>query len=248
MTTVVPGRRPTLGVLGGMGPSATAEFLRVLASRSPATTDQDHPRIVLLSDPSVPDRTTALLAGDDGPLLPIRNGLLTLASWGADLLAVPCNTAHAYVDRIVASQVLAVPVVHIVDAALQAARRVSPRGAWLTATTGTVSCSLYQRRAAAVGYRLRVPDAALQLRIHAAVTLVKAGRTVDSGRVLAPVVRQLWHRDRQPVLAACTELPIAYAAARLPPELMISSLDALADACVAELYRVNGPVDLATAS
>lgn len=214
-----------------MGPLATAEFLRLLAERHPAATDQDHPRVVLLSDPSVPDRTAALLAGDDAPLAPIRDGLRTLAEWGADLLAVPCNTAHAYVDRLRP----AVPVVHVVEAALDAAQRASPAGCWLLASTGTVTTGLYQRRARARGYRVRVPDPADQSAVHAAVTLVKAGDPAAAGRVLAGVVDTLWRRDRRPVLAGCTELPIAYAAAGLPVAMRVCSLEALADACLAAL-------------
>ncbi|GAB2755028.1 cysteate racemase [Amycolatopsis magusensis] len=233
----------TLGVLGGMGPAATAEFLRLLALRVPARTDQEHPRIVLLSEPSVPDRTDALLAGEDTPLRPIREGLRTLVGWGADLLAVPCNTAHVFIDRISAQ--LPVPVVHIVDATLRAARRASPAGAWLTATTGTVTSGLYQERAASLGYPLLVPDEPLQHRIHRAASLVKANRTPEGGEEFADAVSQLWQRDRRPVVTACTELPIAYTAAGLPPESMVSSLDALATACAEELYRAAAPLRIA---
>ncbi|AXB49090.1 aspartate racemase [Amycolatopsis albispora] len=226
-----------------MGPAATAEFLRLLALRVPARSDQEHPRIVLLSEPSIPDRTEALLAGDDTPLRPIRDGLRTLVSWGADLLAVPCNTAHAYVDRVSAQ--LPVPLVHIVDATLRMARLASPPGAWLTATTGTVASGLYQERAAGLGYPLLVPDEAEQHRIHHAASLVKANRTDEGGEVFASAVAALWQRDPRPVVTACTELPIAYAAAGLPPEAAVSSLDALATACADELYRAATPLRIA---
>jgi aspartate racemase len=227
----------TLGVLGGMGPSATAEFLRLLAAHAPATTDQEHPRMVLLSEPTIPDRTAALVTGSDGPLPPIRDGLLTLARWGADLLAVPCNTAHVFIDRLRGQ--LPVPVVHIVDATLEQAMRTSPGGGWLTASTGTVLSGLYQKRAAELGYPLLLPDRRLQAAIHDAVTLVKANQIERAGEVFGPAVHTLWRRRHVPVVAACTELPLAYPAAGLPPELMISSLDALAAACVDDLY---GPV------
>lgn len=220
-----------LGVLGGMGPLATADFLRLLAERHPAGTDQEHPRVIVLSDPSVPDRTASLLAGDDAPLAPIAAGLRSLTAWGADLLAVPCNTAHAYVDRLD----LEVPVVHIVDAALDAAVRTAPGGAWLLASTGTVRTGLYQRRAAARGYPLRTPGPAGQRTVHEALTLVKAGDPDAAGWALRRVVHRLWQRAPLPVLAGCTELPIAYAAAALPPQGVLSCLEALADACLAAL-------------
>jgi aspartate racemase len=224
----------TLGVLGGMGPAATAEFLRLLASCVPARTDQQHPRIVMLSDPEVPERTSAILAGSDEPLPRIREGLLTLTHWGADLLAVPCNTAHAFVDRF--RWQLPVPLVHIVDVTLHEAVRRSPEGGWLAASTGTLVSGLYQRRAHALGYRLLVPDGATQTPIHDTGVLVKASRLDEAGHRFLPAVQALWRRQDLPVVAACTELPIAYAAAALPPEKVISSLHALASACAEELY------------
>ncbi len=225
----------TLGVLGGMGPAATAEFLRLLASCVPARTDQQHPRILLLSDPGVPERTSAILTGSDAPLPYLREGLLTLARWGADLLAVPCNTAHAFVDRFRGQ--LPVPLVHIVDATLREAMRRSPEGGWLAASTGTLVSGLYQRRAHALGYRLLVPDGATQVPIHDTGVLVKGNRVDAAGRRFLPAVQALWRCQDLPVVAACTELPIAYAAAALPAEKVISSLHALAWACAEELYR-----------
>ncbi|MEO3814836.1 amino acid racemase [Sphaerisporangium sp. B11E5] len=229
-----PRPRKTLGVLGGMGPAATAEFLRLLTVESPARTDQEHPRLLLLSEPGIPDRSAALLAGRDDPQAHLWEGLLLLAQWGADFLAVPCNTAHAFIEHFAGD--LPVPLVHIVDATLREAMRGSPGGGWLAATTGTVLNGLYQRRARELGYPLHVPDAAIQSRVQRASVLVKAGRVPDAGRLFLTAVHGMWRRHRLPVLAACTELPIAYTAAGLPPEYMVSSLRALAVACLGNLY------------
>lgn len=224
----------SLGVLGGMGPWATAEFLRLLAVTAPATTDQQHPRVLLLSEPTIPDRTAAVLTGDDAPLPALEHGLRTLAQWGADLLAVPCNTAHVYLDRLRGR--LPVPVVDIVDATLREAMRVSPAGGWLAASTGTVASGIYQRRAKELGYRVLVPDGARRDAIHTATVQVKANQATAAGDTFRGAVRALWQRARLPVIGACTELPIAFAAADLPPPMMISSLDALAHACLRQLY------------
>jgi len=223
----------TLGILGGMGPAATAEFLRLLASDAPAATDQEHPRIVMLSEPGIPDRSTAILNHDNEPAKWIRDGLATLAAWGADLLAIPCNTAHVFLDEVNVT----VPVVDIADATLDRAVSLSPDGAWLTATTGTLASGLYQKRAAALGYRLLVPEESTQHRVETAARLVKAGRHDEAGAEFAAAVHALWRREDLPVVAACTELPLAYAAAPLRPDKMISSLAALSAACVDNLYR-----------
>ncbi|MFI6934727.1 aspartate/glutamate racemase family protein [Streptomyces sp. NPDC050287] len=229
----------TLGVLGGMGPAATAEFLRLLAAASPADTDQDHPRLVMLSDPRIPDRTAAILDQDLAPAQRIADGLLRLSQWGADLLAVPCNTAHVFIDRFTVE--LPVPVVHIVDATLREAVRESPEGGWLAASTGTVVSGLYQRRAKALGYDLALPDHQIQQRIQNTSLLVKANRVASAANEFLQVTERLWEQRRLPLLGACTELPIAYEAAGLPSVMMVSSLSALARACVARLYETAEP-------
>ncbi|MFG3052739.1 aspartate/glutamate racemase family protein [Kitasatospora sp. NPDC048239] len=244
VTTPAPAR--TLGVLGGMGPAATAEFLRLLAADAPAVEDQQHPRVVMLSDPGIPDRSTAILTGDGEAGRRIRAGLWTLADWGADLLAVPCNTAHVFLAAFTAAS--PVPVVDIVDATLDAAVRLSPGGGWLTATTGTLASGLYQERAAVRGYPLHLPDGATQRLVHAAAVQVKARRPESAADDLRTAVHRLWRQRPLPVLAACTELPLAYQQAALPPELMVSSLAALSRACVAELYRTAAPAGRARLS
>ena len=88
----------TLGVLGGMGPAATADFQRVLAERTPAGTDQEHPRMIVYSHTITPDRTTFLLGKGPDPTEYIKDGLKTLIGWGADILCVTCNTAHYFID------------------------------------------------------------------------------------------------------------------------------------------------------
>lgn len=225
----------TLGVLGGMGPAAAAEFLRLLAAKAPAKTDQEHPVIYLLSDSRIPDRSRAILGRGDDPSAQLRRDLLSLAGMGADLLAVPCNTAHYFIDKF--RQELPVPLIHIVEATVAAAKRLNPAGSWLLSTLGTQQSGLYQDYAAAVSYPLRLADAT---RPQAVIELVKAGDMTAAGSLLRQLVLGLWEQADLPVLAACTELPLAYRAAGLPPERAVSSLDALADACLRALYGAAG--------
>ena len=227
----------TLGVLGGMGPAATAEFQRLLAEKAPAGCDQEHPRMIVYSHTAIPDRTTYLLGRGPDPEPYLLDGLLTLERWGADRLAVTCNTAHHFIDRFLAAGLLHVPVIHIIDETIRACRERSPQGAWLTATLGTMRTNLYQDHGAASGYRFRIPDAAMQERIHAVTDLVKAGRQDEAAARIRSIVETLWQEERIPVVCACTELPVAYRKAGLPADMAISSLEALADGCLRELYK-----------
>ena len=224
-----------LGVLGGMGPAATAEFLRLLALYAPAERDQEHPRVLLFSDPHVPDRTAAICGNGENPTPRLRDGLLKLVDWGANLLAVPCNTAHPFVDDF--RQELPTPLVHIVEVTLAEARRRIPSGGWLVATSGTVASGIYQNEAQKWGYPLHVPADDVQPAIHETTVLVKANRTEEAAKKLRGALQRLRDEKNLPIVAACTEVPLAYAAADLPPEGMVSSLEALAISCLGELYR-----------
>jgi aspartate racemase len=224
-----------LGVLGGMGPAATAEFLRLLAVYAPAERDQEHPRVVLFSDPHVPDRTAAICANGEDPTSRLKEGLLRLVDWGANLLAVPCNTAHPFIDDF--RQELPVPLVHIVEVTFAEANRRIPGGGWLVATSGTVASGIYQNEAHERGYPLHVPADEVQSAIQETTVLVKANRTEEAAKRLRGALQRLWDEKALPIVAACTEVPLAYAAADLPPEGMVSSLEALASGCLRELYR-----------
>src|ERR1700735_4777136 len=92
-----------LGVLGGMGPLASAQFMLRLTLLTPASRDQDHIPTVLWSDPRVPDRTRRHLAGGDDPLPRLLRGIAGLRNAGCGAIAIPCNTAHAWYDAMQAA-------------------------------------------------------------------------------------------------------------------------------------------------
>ena len=229
-------RRPDtiLGVLGGMGPAAAAEFLRLLAERAPVSSDQEHAITYLLSDPQAPDRSSAILGVGEDPTERLKDDLLTLTRWGANLLAVPCNTAHFFIDRF--KDELPVPLVHIIEETVRAAATLSPKGAWLTATLGTMRSGLYQKEAEKQGYSFFIPPEEAQRQVQQSIELVKRGRKDEGGRLLKGVVEGLWRERDLPVCAACTELPLAYDASGLPQERTVSSLGALCGACLRRIY------------
>ena len=225
----------TLGVLGGMGPAAAADFMRVLAERTPATKDQEHPRTILYSHTAIPDRTSFLLGKGPDPTEYIKEGLNTLIGWGADYLCVTCNTAHYFVDTF--RDEIEKPIIHIVDETIRKCAEVSPKGAWLTATLGTMRTGLYQKHAAECGYNFLIPSEELQVEIHEATDIVKAGKHKEAGEKFRAIVEKLWEIEKLPVVGACTEIPICYANTGLDPQMGISSLEALADGCIRELYK-----------
>lgn len=217
-------RRRTIGVLGGMGPAATVDFLAKIIAATPAARDQDHLPVIVRSVPQIPDRSAAILAGDDGPFRPMLDGLAMLEQAGAEVLAIPCNSAHHWHGRL--ARACGRPILHIAEAA---AARLPPGPVGLMATRGTIAAGVYQDRLGA-GRRLLLPDEAGQAQVDAAIAAVKAGR---SGAAPAEAAgRALLAAGARRLLLACTELPLAMAGGPLAG-YCADATRALAEACVA---------------
>lgn len=203
----------TIGVIGGMGPAATLDFFARLLALTPATRDADHLRILIDCNPHVPDRNGAVAgtAPSPGPVLAaMARGLV---AQGAEVLAMPCNAAHAFADAIVAA--VAVPFVSIVDTAVAAA---GDRRAGLLAVDATLAAGLYQSRLA----DCVTLDPADQARFMALVAKVKAGDTGVAVRDgMAALAKRLADAGAQTILAACTEVPLVLS----PPDCPVPLLD-----------------------
>ncbi|MFI8912915.1 aspartate/glutamate racemase family protein [Streptomyces sp. NPDC053513] len=235
--------RPTLGILGGMGPLATADFYRRLVERTPAGSDQAHLPVVMWADPAVPDRTAALLGEGPSPVPALVEGARWLQRAGASCIAVPCNTAHAYVEQL--SKATGVEVLDMIRAALEtAARRMSGlERVGVLATRGTRLAGLYERTGARLGLDVvQVPAAVQEEYVDAAIRAVKGGADpAGPERWIATAAESLKEQGAQVAIAACTEIPlIGAAAARVLP--LIDSTEALAEAAVARLWQPTEPV------
>ena len=182
-----------LGVLGGMGPLASAEFMRRLTLLTPAERDQDHVPAVLWSDPRVPDRTAARLGTGADPLPALLRGIRGLEAAGCGAIAIPCNTAHGWFDAMQAATPL--PILHIVDAAADELARLGlPGGAiGVMGTAGTLAMRLYQDRLAARGYACLVPpEAEMTALVTPGIEAVKANRVADGYAPLAEAAGTSW--------------------------------------------------------
>lgn len=222
-----------MGVLGGMGPLATVDFLEKVIRATPALCDQDHVPMIIHHVPQIPNRNHAVLEGLDAPLEPMLAGLRTLERSGADAIVIPCNTAHAWFDRLAGQT--QVPLIHIADAV---ARHIEARGplnreVMLLATRGTIAAGIYTARANGMAGLVTLPSDDIQIRIERIIRDVKAG-DIDKARDEATLVAAelLAGTTDRLLLLACTELPIAFAAGTCSRHLIDSS-QALAEACIA---------------
>ena len=219
-----------LGVLGGMGPLASAEFMRQLTLLTPAERDQDHIPAILWSDPRVPDRTAARVHGGEDPLPALVRGIRGLEAAGCGAIVIPCNTAHGWYDGM--RQATRLPILHIVDAAAAelARQRVEEGPIGLMGTTGTLAMRLYQER---IGRECLTPDATMQeCLVMEAVGLVKANRVAEAYAPLAEVARSLRARGATAVVLGCTEIPLGIAAGPSLEFPVIDTIAALARAAI----------------
>jgi aspartate racemase len=225
---------PLLGVLGGMGPLATVDFLAKLIEETPAERDQDHVPVVVYSVPQIPDRPAAIVGNGPSPLPAMLEGVRVLGQAGAAALAIPCNTAHFWYDDI--ARAAGVPVLHIADAALEALDRLQAKAArvGLMATDGTLAAGFLQQRLGACDREAITNTTEEQQRwVLPAISCVKRHELAQAHALVVQACQALLDRGAQAVIVACTELPVALEYAQTPLRAVaVDATRALAQACV----------------
>lgn len=225
-----------LGVLGGMGPLASAQFMLRMTLLTPVAKDQEHIPAVLWSDPRVPVRGEVMRAGSADPLPWLLRGIEGLKRAGCGAIVIPCNTAHVWYEQMIRAAGLPMP--HIVDAAAADLTRIGIRPGLigLMGTPMTLQTKLYQQRLAGLGWECIQPsDEQMTRLVSPAIALVKANQVADAYEPLAEVVNDLASRGASAVVLGCTEIPLGIQAgpsARLNVPV-IDTIDALARAAIA---------------
>lgn len=224
-----------LGILGGMGPLASAHFMLRLTLLTPAERDADHIPAVLWSDPTIPGRPEFLEGKGPDPLPALLRGVAGLRQAGCSAIVIPCNTAHHWYQPI--AEAAEVPVLHIVDAAaadLHAAG-IGPGLIGLMSTAATQRLRIYQDRLSRLGWDCLIPDAAqMTEQIAPAIALVKANRVQEAYEPLRAVVNSLAARGARAVVLGCTEIPLAMLAGPAGglDAPVIDTIDSLARAAI----------------
>lgn len=206
------------GVIGGMGPEATVEFLRRIVAATPANDDQDHIRVLIDNNPKIPSRIAALIDGTGEDPLPVLIAMARgLEKQGADFLTIPCNTAHYYLPKIAAS--VSIPVLDMV--ALSIARLPKARRIGMLASPAVQKVGLYAARLKDAGFEAVFPDEAGEARMLGVINAVKAGKlTAQHKRNYAEIAASL---NADAYLIACTELSVI----GTPEGITKSTVDAL---------------------
>jgi len=196
-----------LGVIGGLGPMATAYFMQLVTSMTDAATDQEHLRMVVYSAPDIPDRTRYILGkSSESPLPGILDAGLKLKSIGAEVIAIPCVTAHYFQQEI--EQGLGVHTLNAVSGTTEMLAEHGIKTVGLMATEGTVQSGLFQREFDKQGLTLITPGSEDQELVTSLIyNDVKQGREPDMD-AFRRVKEGLVKRGAEAVILGCTELSV----------------------------------------
>lgn len=196
-----------LGIIGGLGPLATAYFYELLIEMSDVACDQDHLEVIIHSCPSIPDRTQFILdQSKDNPVIPmikVGNGLV---EQGCDFISIPCITAHYFHQEL--SQSLNKPIVHLVKELAVFLKNNNYLKVGIMATDGTVSSGLFQKELEKFNIEAIVPESSYQKDVmHIIYDNVKMGKQIDMN-CFERVSHHLKEKGAEIIILGCTELSI----------------------------------------
>lgn len=218
----------TVGVLGGLGPAATADFFSKIVRATPAATDQDHLHVIIDNNPKVPNRNEAVAGTGVSPAPVLAEMASRLETAGADFLVMVCNAAHAFQNAI--TEAVDVPFVSIIEETSDAVKMQVPTGAkvGVLASSGCLDSHLYQEALAARGLHALVPEGASKDAFMTLLYRIKAGDdNIDNVRAdMRQLAEHFIDQGAQAIIAGCTEVPLVLSPTDLSVPL-VNSTDVL---------------------
>lgn len=232
-----------LGIIGGMGPMASAVFYDMISSKTDASCDQENLDLILLSHAGMPDRTRAILSKDEAQIEEVRSKLLAdamfLQNAGCTAIAVTCNTAHYFVNMIEGE--LDIPFIHLIRETAEAvASEFGAKKVAVLATDGTIETRLYQDELSKRGVIAFTPKAEVQaLVMHEIYECIKSGKPADE-EMWKKIEEYVKDEGCEAAVLACTELSV------VRKELSLGSfyfdpLDIMAESCL-DFYEKRGEI------
>ncbi|WP_118179848.1 amino acid racemase [Paraburkholderia phosphatilytica] len=241
-----------VGVVGGVGPAATVDFLHKIVAGTPASRDQDHIKLLVEQNPQIPDRTENLIGDGADPTISLYATCRKLEDGDADIIAIPCNTAHAFVERI--QPYLRIPIVNMLTVTASYLRETFPKvhDIGVLATSGTIDSGVYRKALEQQGLRQVAPGPVLQARVMEAIYGkygVKSGfSTGQCVEDISAAVEGLMTEGVEVIVLGCTELPILlpvpdFTDANGRHVHLVDPTDVLARCCIAHAMNDRGQAD-----
>lgn len=197
-----------IGILGGMGPLATADLFRKIVLLTEASCDNDHIRIIIDNNVHIPDRTDAILHGGRDPLPFLLESVRLLERAGSEVIIMPCNTAHYYIGQL--QRQTKIPFINMLRETSLELKAAGVVSIGLLATDGTCKSGIYEKELAKQGIDTVLPCAEDQQLIMEIIYRIKGENSNASAEGLAQAVKNLKSRRAEAIVLGCTELPIAF--------------------------------------
>ena len=224
-----------VGILGGMGPMSTVDLMRMVTEKTPVRNEREHLRILVDSRPQIPDRPAALLGKGESPVPMMQESARMLEEWGAELIAIPCNTAHGFLEEV--QEAVGIEVLDMIGIVGREIAKTFPDGApiGLLSTTAAQQLRIFHDRLPQ--FSLVVPEAEVQEDLVAgAILQVKLEGTVEEPR--GKLLEAIESLDPAPeaVIAGCTEVELAFLGAEGPVPIF-RPMDLLAEEIVIRAWK-----------
>jgi aspartate racemase len=199
----------SIGIIGGMGPLATADLFMKITLMTNAKNDYEHTHVYIDSNTGIPDRTAAILHGGADPRPELISSAKKLEQMGADFLIVACNTAHYYCEDLRNS--VSIPIMSMVEETAKETKKRGIKTAGLLATDGTLYSGVYTRHLEGSGITVIAPEAEMQRYVMEIIYQgIKAGNDRYDTAGFLTVLDELERRGAETMILGCTELPIAF--------------------------------------
>ena len=197
-----------IGVLGGMGPMATVIYYEHLINLMDAGKDQDHPEVIIYSNPKIPDRTDYILGKGDDPFPLLQKTAVKLEKFGVDVITIPCNTAHYFYEKLQSE--ISVKIINMIEEVFYyCSQNFEKRLGGLLSTTGTLKTGIYDKYFGQL--LIKINQEAQENIVMEGIygkRGVKSGNYDYSKKLLIKASEMLVREGAEYIIAGCTEIPI----------------------------------------
>lgn len=200
-------KKKILGVIGGLGPLATARFMELVVEMTDTATEQENLDMIIYNFPSIPDRTGYILGSNlRSPLPGLLSAGRALARDGASQIAIPCVTAHYFYEEL--SAAIQAPIINGIKETVAHLKANGITAAGIMATDGTIVSGLFTKALLDADIRPVLPSAQRQADVmHLIYRNIKAGKPAELERFRA-VQAELLEHNAQAIILGCTELSL----------------------------------------
>lgn len=199
----------TIGIIGGMGPLATVDLYKRIVMRTKASKDQEHIHVIIDSNTNIPDRTKAIIANGEDPTVELIKSARILEQAGADLLIMPCNTAHFFLDTIKES--VNIPFINMPEETVKYTLNTYGQQTvvGIMATDGTIKSKIYENYYSKLGIKTVVPEKTQEKIMKFIYEVIKSGKYEEGTKIFFECVEELKSLGAHTFLLGCTELSSA---------------------------------------